>query len=338
MVQVRPAGQILPHAPQLLESLCVSVQMGPHCVSGVGHIIGGKQAPLAQVQLGGQWRPHWPQLAGSFSVSVQTLPHVASGGGHMTGGVQNPMVHAKPAGQTLPHLPQLAGSACMSTQSLPHCESGGGHIIGGMQKPMAHVKLGGQSRPHAPQLAGSLCVSTQPEPHCARGGGQVLPPQTPWVQMPVQQSEPVMQGVLFGRHCAPLWQAPATQSMLQHSDALRHGWPGERHDGSFPKSTPTVASPARCISSRTMAICPGVTLASTGALTHVGADVAVTPEHGPANASPTKLTVPVGRPVTSNVVLVMGTTSKLRVTVKVPVAVTVMHPTLPSPGTCVIAI
>jgi len=86
-----------------------------------------------------------------------------------------------------------------------------------------------------------------------------------------------------------------------------------------------------------MGICPGSTEASTGTLTHVGAVVAVTPAHAPENASPTKLTVPVGRPVTNRFVLSPGMTSKLRVTVKVPVAVISIQPTLPSVGTWVIA-
>jgi hypothetical protein len=165
----------------------------------------------------------------------------------------------------------------------------------------------------------------------------MLVPQRPAVQMPAQQSEPMVQGAPFGSHWTPLWQAPATQSWLQHSIAPRHGWPAERHAGGFPKSTPTLASPARCISSTTVGTCPGAREASTGVLTHVGADVVMTPAHAPENAFPTKLTVPVGRPVTKRNVLPMGMTSKLRVTEKVPVAVIAMHPTLPSPGTCMIA-
>ena len=180
-------------------------------------------------------------------------------------------------------------------------------------------------------------MSTQAGPHCVSGAGHALVPQTPAVQMPAQQSEPTAQGAPLGWHWAPLWQAPATQSWLQHSIAPRQGWPGVRHEGGFPKSTPTSASPARCISSTTVGICPGAREASTGALTHVGAVVIVTPAHAPENALPTKLTVPVGRPVTKRFVLSMGMTSKLRVTAKVPVAVIATHPTLPSLGTCVIA-
>jgi len=155
--------------------------------------------------------------------------------------------------------------------------------------------------------------------------------------MPVQQSEPAVQNAPFGSHSAPLWQAPWKQIWLQHSVAPRQGWPVDRHEGPFPKSTPTLASPARSISSVTVGTCPGEREASTGTLTHVGAVVAVTPAHAPENALPTKLTVPVGRPVTKSTVLSAGMTSKLRVTVKVPVAEIATQPTLPSVGICMIA-
>jgi hypothetical protein len=251
---------------------------------------------------------------------------------------QSAMTHESPGWQTVPQAPQLVLSACVSVQKEPHSTSGGGHGLAGTQAPAVHVRPAGQASPHAPQLVGSLCVSTQAGPHCTNGAGHMLaPPQTPAVQMPAQQSEATAQAAPFDWHWAPLWQAPSKHRRLQHSIAPRHGSPVERHDGSLPKSMPTSAVPARSISSRTIAVCPGVREASTGALTHVGADVAVTPAHAPGNAFPTKLTVPVGRPVTKRFELSMGMTSKLRVTVNVPVAVIAIQPTLPSLGTCVIA-
>jgi hypothetical protein len=82
----------------------------------------------------------------------------------------------------------------------------------------------------------------------------------------------------------------------------------------------------------------GYTVVSTGSLTQVGAELGVTPEHGPAKASAVNFTVPVGKPVRLNTVLMLGATSRFVVTVKLPVALTSMQPTLPSAGTWLMAI
>jgi hypothetical protein len=62
----------LPHAPQLLESVCVSAQaIGPlnepgHCVRPNGQ----SQLPSMQIEPAVHMRPHAPQLVGSVFVSM----------------------------------------------------------------------------------------------------------------------------------------------------------------------------------------------------------------------------------------------------------------------------
>jgi hypothetical protein len=66
-----PPLQMLPHVPQFIESMFVSVQVPPQFVVGDGHV----HAPLAQVWPLGHAVPQAPQFALSVIVSTHALPH-----------------------------------------------------------------------------------------------------------------------------------------------------------------------------------------------------------------------------------------------------------------------
>lgn len=103
------AEQTLPHAPQLLGSLCTAVHAPPlHIKSPVGHA----QRPAWQVVLFAQRVPQPPQLMLSVCSLTHTLPHAV-----------RPLAqpHVPPLQVWLlphwvPHLPQLLVSVCRSTQ------------------------------------------------------------------------------------------------------------------------------------------------------------------------------------------------------------------------------
>ncbi|MFT3768239.1 MAG: hypothetical protein QM820_22540 [Minicystis sp.] len=82
----------------------------------------------------------------------------------------------------------------------------------------------------------------------------------------------------MGWHAA--WQALFAQTFEQHSEPLKQGAPGTRHEGSG-KSTPTVAWPFRFMISVT-STGTWLTVASVGSLIHVGTDAGVTWSHAPA--------------------------------------------------------
>ncbi len=74
-----PPEQTVPQVPQLLESLCVSVQEPEHDVSPVPHV--AAQAPAVQTWPVVQAWPHAPQLATSLVVFTQLPPHDISPAG-----------------------------------------------------------------------------------------------------------------------------------------------------------------------------------------------------------------------------------------------------------------
>jgi hypothetical protein len=70
--QICPAGQTLPHAPQLATSLWVSTQLAPHSTSGDVHP--AAQFPVSHTWFAPQTLPQVPQFAGSCESRTQLPP------------------------------------------------------------------------------------------------------------------------------------------------------------------------------------------------------------------------------------------------------------------------
>jgi len=222
-MQIIPAPQAWPQAPQLPESRDRSVQYEPPPL--IGHAFGADggqvivppppHAPAWQATPIGQARPHEPQFAGSIDTSAQYEPPVADG--QLTGALpgqvpgmvplQTPPMQAWPDGQTLPQRPQLAPSFRMLVQISP---PGPKQPLGVAplhdsdvpppQVPFWQATPDGQARPQFPQLAGSFIMSVQIVDPCGPGhifgalGGQVVPPPVPhmppWHATPAAQTWP----------------------------------------------------------------------------------------------------------------------------------------------------
>jgi hypothetical protein len=105
---------VVPHAPQLLLSVCVLTQAPVHTDCPPGHA----QRPISQLWPVTQAVPQAPQLAASVWTSTQIMrPPVMQ----MRFGVVHEIAHAPltqswPEGQAVAHAPQLAGSLAVSTQ------------------------------------------------------------------------------------------------------------------------------------------------------------------------------------------------------------------------------
>jgi hypothetical protein len=116
-VHVVPGMQRLPHDPQLSLSLCVSVQVEPHCESPAAHA----QPPLTQLAPTGHCVPQAPQLSGSLVVSTHALPQATSGDVQLT--PQTPALQSgapASAEHTFPQAPQLSGSLWVRVHVLSH--------------------------------------------------------------------------------------------------------------------------------------------------------------------------------------------------------------------------
>ena len=70
--QTSPCLHLVPHAPQLLGSTCVSLQVEAHCVVPPPHE--AAQAPFEQIWPALQAVPQAPQLVLSLASDVQLLP------------------------------------------------------------------------------------------------------------------------------------------------------------------------------------------------------------------------------------------------------------------------
>jgi hypothetical protein len=166
LMHVAPVGQAVPHAPQLLLSFVVSMQVVPlQSVSVSLHT----QAPPWQDVPEGHFLPHTPQLFESIVTSVQAAPPPASAAPasppHMITvsplvltQTQELLTQSAPEGHFFPHAAQLFGSLCALTHvGIP--PSLVAHIVVAPKHP--HVPLGSHPRPavqlfpQPPQLAGS---------------------------------------------------------------------------------------------------------------------------------------------------------------------------------------
>jgi hypothetical protein len=135
--QATPLTQVLPHAPQLVASVCSLTHVPPQSVYPALHA----QAPHAQALL---------HVSVPFPSQVFVAP---------TAHVPCP-VHADHADQTpLPHV------RVWVPQSPHACDAAPGHV----HAPLTHVETAGavswgHAWAHAPQLAASLVTSTQDSP------------------------------------------------------------------------------------------------------------------------------------------------------------------------------
>jgi hypothetical protein len=182
--------QLVPHAPQLLESVCRSV----HAVGHSDVPLGQTHAPAEQIPPGKQAMPQLPQFCGSVDVSeqrssqqlsdeLQNAVGVIDGHPpHEVGCDKSTQLPSQHPGGFPPHCrpqtPQFIGSYPVSTHAPAHgvCMVPAG-IVGHTQAPPAQVDpaiMLWQSTPQNPQFIGSLFVSTQALPHtiCPVGHSQ----------------------------------------------------------------------------------------------------------------------------------------------------------------------
>ena len=106
-----PAGQAMPHPPQLAASDWMSTQTPLQLVAPAWPV----QAPAVQVCPGWHMVPQLPQL-----LTCVRSAHPFGQTDKPAGQVHTPPTQPAPATQTLPQLPQLFGSLAMSTQIPPH--------------------------------------------------------------------------------------------------------------------------------------------------------------------------------------------------------------------------
>jgi hypothetical protein len=103
--QLAPLPQTLPHAPQLLGSICVKVHASPHCACPGKHEL--RQPKPLHTWLEPHCVPHEPQLLVSLretQAPLHSRKPVAQ--------LQEPAVQLAPA-HDVPHAPQFAGSVCV---------------------------------------------------------------------------------------------------------------------------------------------------------------------------------------------------------------------------------
>ncbi len=152
-----PAGQRLPHVPQLFGSVAASTHDVPHCVRGGMHTTTTVHVPAAQLLPVGHTFPHEPQLLLSTCVSAQNrlVPaspvlepmHVVSPVAQSS--EHAPAEHTWPAGQARPHMPQLNRSVAVIVHSPPHATCGEGHTSA--HAPIAQDCPAAHACPHVPQ-------------------------------------------------------------------------------------------------------------------------------------------------------------------------------------------
>jgi hypothetical protein len=154
------AGQTLPHAPQLLVLVDVSMHTPPQLVCPAG-----QQSPDEQLFPAPHAFPQPPQLLLSVLVLTQAPPHKLGVEPEHVMPHEPPEHVAEPVpelgpGQTLPQLPQLLGSVLVVTQAPPHpvCPAPQ-HTLPVQDLPPVHFA------PQPPQLLLSVVSSTHALPH-----------------------------------------------------------------------------------------------------------------------------------------------------------------------------
>jgi hypothetical protein len=222
-------------------------------------------------------------------------------GAHIAGATHAPPWHTLPLQQSA-----LAVHGLLATLADVHTE------------PIAPIAL------QVPEQQGTVLLHALPAA-AHIGGGVVCTTHAPfWHTLPLQQSEAAMHGLLATHvaghtpaalqepeqqgtvllHMPPAaahmvccaTQAPLWQMALQQSEFAAHIAPFAEQVGSAWKFAPTDAWPLGTRVRVTLTTDVLDTVALTGALVHVGTDIALTPEHAVAYAAPVKVTAPVGKP------------------------------------------
>ncbi len=187
-----PAGQTVPHAPQLRLLLRRSTQLLPQRVWPPAVLQPATHEPAEQDSPGPQLLPHPPQLRGSICVFEHVVPQSESLPEHEH---WLPMQLA-PAGHGWLQAPQLLGSLVRSMQELPHVVRPAPPSTAAppstspqlkVQTPSSHTVPGAQTTPQPPQLFGSLCVRAHTPLH-------LMPALAHW-QLPLWHVVPCPQTV-----------------------------------------------------------------------------------------------------------------------------------------------
>jgi hypothetical protein len=113
-MQMSPAPQVFPHAPQFAGLFVVLVQTGgmPHNVVFIGHV----QMPALHTVPPVQAIPHPPQLFGSVFVSMHApVQFVVPAGQVVVQVIEQTCIEV----HIVPHPPQFCGSVVVSTQTPP---------------------------------------------------------------------------------------------------------------------------------------------------------------------------------------------------------------------------
>jgi hypothetical protein len=178
VAQMLPAGQTLPHVPQLKSSVRVLVHtpgLFPLLPQTVGLVGGQLQAPAAHMPPLGQTVPHALQSVTLVCRFWQPSGHAVVPVGHP----QTPLVHTAPGpwGHFMPHWLQLAGSVLTLVQTFPQMLL---IPVGHVHVPLMHDPPCGHALPHVPQLVSSVSVSVQaPLQRSGVGAKQVTAPSRP---------------------------------------------------------------------------------------------------------------------------------------------------------------
>jgi hypothetical protein len=117
-MQLCPAAQAVPHAPQLAGSESSVAQPIPQRVWPMGHIAVPVHIPAPHVWPIAQVRPQAPQFKLSVAVSTHVPLQFVCPAGHIIIELpQRPAVQTWPAEQTVPHAPQFIVSVCVLVQT-----------------------------------------------------------------------------------------------------------------------------------------------------------------------------------------------------------------------------
>jgi hypothetical protein len=164
--QAAPAGQTLPHAPQLALSVCSFTHALPHWVRLAPGVQNGAHAPCEQrappAAVAPQTFPQAPQLVGLEARSahwpLQSVGRAPAVHPHA------PFTHCCPPVHARPQAPQLPALVVVSTQAPLQLVVPGAHIVA-QTPPEQTLLVPVQAVPQAPQLVGLDRRSTQVVPH-----------------------------------------------------------------------------------------------------------------------------------------------------------------------------
>jgi hypothetical protein len=219
--QASPAGQSLPHPPQLPSLVARSTQLPLQMLWPLGQVV--PQWPAEHAWPLVQATPQPPQLAPSVLVSTQASPQRVRPVGQLAPHL--PLTQNWPLGQALPQLPQLLLSPCSSTQAVPHSEKPPRQADA--QTPTTQAWPLGQAPPQAPQFAVSFSRSAQtPEqsvrlPQRPASGWPLelplleLPLLEPWLLLRLPPLLPPPSGPCGELHAPRLQVAPVVQALPQ---------------------------------------------------------------------------------------------------------------------------